>query len=90
MYLGRLLYNRQRFLKNPDTAKRVPRLNPSKDWIVIDMPELRIVSDDMWWHVHQRLDAEAPCTLPPEAWTSPLALRHDSMRRLRGCNDDHW
>jgi site-specific DNA recombinase len=58
MYLGRLLYNRQRFLRNPDTAKRVPKLNPSKDWIVVEMPELRIVSDDLWRQVHQRLDAK--------------------------------
>jgi site-specific DNA recombinase len=59
MYLGRLIYNRQRFLKDPDTANRVPRLNPSKDWIVIDMPELRIVSEDIWHQVHQRLDAKS-------------------------------
>ena len=28
LYVGRITYNRQRFVKDPDTAKRVARLNP--------------------------------------------------------------
>ena len=48
LYIGRLVWNRQRFLKNPDTGKRVARVNPPEEWIVAEVPELRIVDDELW------------------------------------------
>ncbi len=48
LYIGRLVWNRQRFLKNPDTGKRVARLNPPEEWIVAEVPELRILDDALW------------------------------------------
>ncbi len=48
LYIGRLVWNRQRFMKNPDTGKRVARINPPEEWIVAEVPELRIVDDDLW------------------------------------------
>ena len=43
LYTGRITYNRQRFTKDPDTAKRVARLNPAHEWIVKEVPHLRII-----------------------------------------------
>ena len=40
-YIGRLVWNRQRFMKNPDTGKWVARPNPPEEWIVAEVPELR-------------------------------------------------
>jgi site-specific DNA recombinase len=54
LYVGRLVWNRQRFLKDPDTGKRVPRMNPPSQWITKDVPELRIVDDDLWRAVKAR------------------------------------
>ena len=48
LYIGRLVWNRQRFLKNPDTGKRVARVNPPEEWIIAEVPELRIVDDALW------------------------------------------
>ena len=48
LYIGRLVWNRQRFMKNPETGKRVARINPPEDWIVAEVPELRIVDDGLW------------------------------------------
>ena len=48
MYVGRLVWNRQRFIKDPDTGKRVSRMNPQSEWIVQDVPELRIVDQERW------------------------------------------
>ena len=48
LYIGRLVWNRQRFMKNPDTGKRVARINPPEEWIVAEVPELRIVDDGLW------------------------------------------
>ena len=48
LYIGRLVWNRQRFVKNPETGKRVARLNPPEDWIAAEVPELRIIDDGLW------------------------------------------
>ena len=48
LYVGRLVWNRLRYVKNPDTGKRVSRLNPTSEWMSQDVPELRIVPDDLW------------------------------------------
>jgi hypothetical protein len=42
------VWNRQRFLKDPDTGKRVARANPPSEWITKDVPELRIIDDEVW------------------------------------------
>ncbi len=49
MYTGRLVWNRQRFVKDPDSGKRQARLNPPEEWITADVPELRIIDDDTWY-----------------------------------------
>ena len=36
------------FVKNPDTGKRVARIDPPEDWIVAQVPELRIVGNALW------------------------------------------
>ena len=54
LYIGRQVWNRQRFVKNPETGRRVPRLNPPEEWIVTEVPELRIVDDELWQAVKAR------------------------------------
>ncbi|WP_395448940.1 recombinase family protein [Aminobacter sp. UC22_36] len=48
MYIGKLIWNRQRFVKDPDTGKRQARPNPESEWIIQHVPELRIVPEDLW------------------------------------------
>ena len=48
LYIGRRVWNRQRFMKNPETGKRVTRISPPEDWFVAPVPELRIVDDELW------------------------------------------
>jgi site-specific DNA recombinase len=54
LYIGRLVWNRQRFLKDPDTGKRVARANPPSEWITKDVPELRIIDNEVWQAVQTR------------------------------------
>jgi len=54
LYLGRITYNRQRFVKDPDTGKRLSRVNPEHLWVSKDVPALRII-DDQTWETAQRL-----------------------------------
>ncbi|MCZ8104298.1 MAG: recombinase family protein [Burkholderiales bacterium] len=55
LYIGRLVWNRMRFIKDPATGKRVSRPNPPSEWIVEDVPELRIIDDELWQRVSDRL-----------------------------------
>ena len=48
LYVGRLVWNRLRYVKDPDTGKRVSRLNPACDWLRREVPALRVVSDELW------------------------------------------
>ncbi|MFK4873754.1 recombinase family protein [Novosphingobium sp. ZW T3_23] len=48
LYIGKLIWNRQRFIKDPDTGKRQARPNPESEWITQPVPELRIISDELW------------------------------------------
>ena len=45
LYAGVLVWNRQRFIKDPNTGKRVSRPNPEAKWIRTEVPELRIVDE---------------------------------------------
>jgi site-specific DNA recombinase len=55
LYIGRLVWNRLRYVKDPATGKRLSRLNPESEWIVEEVPELRILSDAEWQAVEGRL-----------------------------------
>jgi site-specific DNA recombinase len=54
LYVGRLVWNRLRYVKDPDTGKRVSRQNPPSEWVTTAVPELRIVDDELWNQVKAR------------------------------------
>lgn len=54
LYIGRLIWNRLRYVKDPSTGKRVSRSNPQNERITMKVPELRIVDDDLWQAVRAR------------------------------------
>jgi site-specific DNA recombinase len=54
LYLGRLVWNRLRYSKHPSTGRRVSRVNPPENWIVRDVPGLRILDDQLWARVQTR------------------------------------
>jgi DNA invertase Pin-like site-specific DNA recombinase len=57
LYVGKLIWNRQRFIKDPDTGKRQARLNPEAEWINQAVPELRIIDDELWNQAKERQGA---------------------------------
>ncbi len=57
LYVGRLVWNKQRYVKDPNSGKRLARLNPESEWVIQDVPELRIVPQDLWDGVQDRLGA---------------------------------
>ena len=72
LYLGRITYNRQRFIKDPETGKRRSRLNPEHEWVVTDVPHLRIIDDDVWNRV-QAIKAR---------YTSKVGNKRQTKKRL--------
>jgi DNA invertase Pin-like site-specific DNA recombinase len=54
LYIGRLVWNRSRKVRDPDTGKRLMRMRPPEEWITTETPELRIVPQSLWDRVQQR------------------------------------
>ncbi len=48
LYAGRIVWNKVRMIKDPDTGKRVSRPNPPSEWQSIDAPHLRIVTQELY------------------------------------------
>ncbi|WP_291980991.1 recombinase family protein [Luteitalea sp.] len=57
LYIGRLVWNKLRYLKDPDSGKRVSRPNPESEWVISQVPALRIVDDEQWQAVQARYAA---------------------------------
>src|SRR5262249_13455883 len=50
----RLIWNRQRFLRDPLTGKRMGRVNEESEWVVEHVPELRIIDEELWRAAKER------------------------------------
>lgn len=48
LYIGRLVWNRVKSVTNPETGKKVKRINPEKDLVIKEMPDLRIIDQAVW------------------------------------------
>ncbi len=48
LYGGKLVWNRVRMVRDPDTGRRVSRPNPESEWKVADVPHLAIVPEDVF------------------------------------------
>ncbi len=83
LYIGRLVWNRQRFIKDPSTGKRQARPNPPEAWIIEDVPDLRIIADDLWLRVKQRQGAIREDILTARNDTLNGAPKAEAGRRAR-------
>lgn len=56
LYAGTIQFNRQTFLRDPETRRRVARPNPRSEWREQEVPGLRIVDNSTWNAVQARLE----------------------------------
>ena len=56
LYIGRYVWNRSTWRKDPDTGRRQRFERPRDEWRISENPELRIVTDDAWHAVRARMD----------------------------------
>ncbi|WP_069188688.1 recombinase family protein, partial [Candidatus Terasakiella magnetica] len=54
LYRGQLVWNKCSYIKNPKTGKKVAKPNPESKWETYEVPELRIISDELWQQVKDR------------------------------------
>lgn len=54
IYIGRLIWNRRQWLKDPETGKRRYVDRPKEEWQVREVPELRIIDAELWAAVRAR------------------------------------
>ncbi|WP_417999883.1 recombinase family protein [Hyphomicrobium sulfonivorans] len=59
LYSGVFVFNRHEFVKSPDTGQRIARHNDESLWLRQPMPKLRLVDDETWDAVQQRLAARS-------------------------------
>jgi len=48
LYIGRRVWNRLNYRKDPSTGRRVSRLNPEDEWQIVEAPELRLLDEAVW------------------------------------------
>ena len=73
LYLGKIVWNKSKKVKVPGTNRRVRRPRPKHEWKIIPAPELRIISDELWQQVQQRIQ-----------WTNEQFARSSTSKGLVG------
>ena len=76
--VGRLIWNRQRFFKDPHTGKRIARANPAGEHVITPVPELRMIPDDLWTRVKERQTRLRRDLLHAAGEIRPERARHPS------------
>ena len=82
LYIGRLSWNRCSYVKDPQTGRRVARVNVREHWEEIEVPALRIIPQNLWDAAKQR-QAEARTEMPEPA-VSALNAAHRHQYLLSG------
>lgn len=79
-YLGKLVFNKSYVVRDPITRKKRQFPLPEEKWTRVDVPHLRIVSDEMWAAVraldHPRILPERKQKPPAEKWAAPLRVHN--------------
>lgn len=53
-YRGRVIWNRTRNIRNPDGIKQ-GKQRSEEEWVIVEVPELRILSDQQWERVQAQI-----------------------------------
>ena len=64
LYIGKRIWNRLCYRRDPNSRKRVSQLNPPEQWIVAEAPDLRIIDDELWSTVQSLQDSRSKNTRP--------------------------
>lgn len=86
LYVGRLVWNRQQFVKDPEMNRRQARPNPEGEWVVEEIPALRVVTDELWSSVKDRQSTTRQAIVGDRGVRSELARQpHYLFSELLAC-----
>ncbi len=71
-FVGRVVWNKRRAVKDPKTGRRTTRTNDESEWVTQDVPALRILDDKLFSAAHERRLAAG----------TPAARRRPKSQRL--------
>ncbi|MDH2341530.1 recombinase family protein [Bradyrhizobium sp. SSUT77] len=74
-FVGRVVWNKRRAVKDPKTGRRTTRTNSQSEWVTQDVPHLRILTDELFNSARERRLA---------AGTPAARKRPKSQRLLSG------
>ena len=80
LYCGKLIWNRRKWVKDPETGRRLSFNRPESEWMVREMPELRIVSAELWDRVRTRLRSGPPAGTRTGKGAAPRTLLSGILR----------
>ncbi len=81
LYVGRRVWNRLRYSKDPITGRRVSRLNDQSKWSTTEVPELRIIDEETWAAAKARQTAMRALRGKREPGMSTLTATRNNRRR---------
>jgi site-specific DNA recombinase len=57
LYIGRYIWNRSQWVKDPDTGKRKRIERPANEWRIVEREDLRVISEEVWSTVRARISS---------------------------------
>lgn len=54
-YRGRVVWGMKRKVRSPKTGKKINEMRAANEWTVVDIPEQRIISEELWAAVSERI-----------------------------------
>lgn len=83
LYIGQLVWNRCSYIKDPRSGRRLARPNPPDKWERKEVPELRVLDDDLWQAVKQA-QAQVSFTIARDGSGAALNRAHRRKFLLSG------
>lgn len=86
LYIGRVVWNRKQWLKDPDTGKRRYVERPRNEWQEREAPELRIIDQALWTAVRDRQRNGPASGTRTGSGATPRTLFGAGMLRCFNCD----
>lgn len=94
VYVGRYVWNRVHMVRDPESRKRLSRVNDAAELHSVEVPQLRIVDDVLWERVQELLGALGRTNLPhrqrPRHFLSRLVLCGQCGATYQVIDRDRW
>ena len=82
-YIGKLTFGKTQYQTDPTNRKRVARPQPKDQWEFVEVPDLRIVDDELWEGVKNQQSVVAT-VMPRDGDGNPLNRLHRKKHLLSG------